>query len=131
LFLPAACDHAAQRGTALLLWEGSGVASLRSVLQKAEGQAGKPISRQANKEQPDRSASLPPAASTPLSSAPPAHPFSIALFSGPEGGFSASEFETALRYDMIAVTLGPRTLRAETAPIVATSAILYEMGDLD
>ena len=26
---------------------------------------------------------------------------------------------------------GPRTLRAETAPIVATSAILYEMGDLD
>ena len=66
----------------------------------------------------------------PLSPAPP-HPFSVALFSGPEGGFSASEFETALRYDMIAVTLGPRTLRAETAPIVATSAILYEMGDLD
>jgi 16S rRNA U1498 N3-methylase RsmE len=32
---------------------------------------------------------------------------------------------------MIPVTLGPRTLRAETAPIVATSAILYEMGDLD
>jgi 16S rRNA (uracil1498-N3)-methyltransferase len=55
----------------------------------------------------------------------------VALFSGPEGGFSASEFETALRYGMIPVTLGPRTLRAETAPLVATSAILYEMGDLE
>ena len=61
----------------------------------------------------------------------PAHPFSVALFSGPEGGFSVREYETALRYDMIAVTLGPRTLRAETAPIVATAAILYEMGDLE
>ena len=59
------------------------------------------------------------------------HPFSVALFSGPEGGFSAGEFATALRYGMIAVTLGPRTLRAETAPLVAASAILYEMGDLD
>jgi 16S rRNA (uracil1498-N3)-methyltransferase len=60
-----------------------------------------------------------------------AQPFSIALFSGPEGGFSAGEFETASRYGIIPVTLGPRTLRAETAPIVAASAILYEMGDLD
>jgi 16S rRNA U1498 N3-methylase RsmE len=32
---------------------------------------------------------------------------------------------------MIAVTLGPRTLRAETAPLVAASAILFEMGDLE
>ena len=29
------------------------------------------------------------------------------------------------------ITLGPRTLRAETAPLVAASAILYEMGDLE
>src|SRR5215208_2102369 len=36
LFLPAACDQAVQRGTALLLWEGGGVPSLRSVLQNAE-----------------------------------------------------------------------------------------------
>jgi 16S rRNA (uracil1498-N3)-methyltransferase len=120
VFFPAACDHAAQRGTALLLWEGSGVPSLRSVLQNtdrgseaASGPGGEHVS--------------PPGPLT-LS---PLHPFSIALFSGPEGGFSASEFETALRYDMIAVTLGPRTLRAETAPLAATSAILYEMGDLE
>jgi 16S rRNA (uracil1498-N3)-methyltransferase len=120
LFLPAACDQAAQRGTALLLWEGGGVRSLRSVLQNAEGK-GEGVKGRAG----DNDSPLHP---LPLS---PSHPFSVALFSGPEGGFSASEFETALRYDMIAVTLGPRTLRAETAPIVATSAILYEMGDLE
>jgi 16S rRNA (uracil1498-N3)-methyltransferase len=121
LFLPAACDQAAQRGTALLLWEGGGVRSLRSVLQHNMGQADPDLQH------------LPRTLSAPLPLAPaaPAHPFSVALFSGPEGGFSASEFETALRYDMIAVTLGPRTLRAETAPIVATAAILYEMGDLE
>jgi 16S rRNA (uracil1498-N3)-methyltransferase len=130
LFLPAACDQAAQRGTALLLWEGGGVRSLRSVLQKAEEPGDKETRRQGDKEQQ----SFPSAVSPLLSPAPPAssaHPFSVALFSGPEGGFSAGEFETALRYDMIAVTLGPRTLRAETAPIVATAAILYEMGDLE
>src|SRR5215213_2784851 len=131
LFLPAACDQAAQRGTALLLWEGSGVPSLRSVLQKAEGrgQADKETRRPGDKDQhsvPFSPAPLLPLSPSSASPATPAHPFSVALFSGPEGGFSAGEFETAMRYDMIAVTLGPRTLRAETAPIVATSAILYE-----
>jgi 16S rRNA (uracil1498-N3)-methyltransferase len=108
VFFPAACDQAAQRGAALLLWEGTGAPALRQVL---------------------RNPSIGATSSDPQ--APPPHAFSIALFSGPEGGFSASEFETALRYNMIAVTLGPRTLRAETAPLVATSAILYEMGDLE
>jgi 16S rRNA (uracil1498-N3)-methyltransferase len=55
----------------------------------------------------------------------------VALFSGPEGGFSAGEFETATRYGIMPVTLGPRTLRAETAPLVAASALFYEMGDLE
>jgi 16S rRNA (uracil1498-N3)-methyltransferase len=136
LFLPAACDQAVQRGTALLLWEGGGVPSLRSVLQKAEGhaQGDKETRRQGDKGQQDFSVSpspLLPFSPSPSSPASPAHPFSVALFSGPEGGFSTGEYETALRYDMIAVTLGPRTLRAETAPIAATAAILYEMGDLE
>ncbi|MFZ5826105.1 MAG: 16S rRNA (uracil(1498)-N(3))-methyltransferase, partial [Bacillota bacterium] len=30
----------------------------------------------------------------------------------------------------IAVTLGPRILRTETAPLAAASAILFERGDL-
>src|SRR5689334_378864 len=110
LFLPAACDQAAQRGTALLLWEGGGVPSLRSVLQKAEQPHDKETKKQGDKEQPILPLSMSPALPISLSPSPPAHPFSIALFSGPEGGFSSSEFETALRYDMIAVTLGPRTL---------------------
>jgi 16S rRNA (uracil1498-N3)-methyltransferase len=128
LFFPAACDQAAQRGTALLLWEGAGVPSLRSILQKAEGRGDKETRRQGDKEQQHLPITLSPILPVAQS---PTHPFSVALFSGPEGGFSASEFATALRYDMIAVTLGPRTLRAETAPVVATSAILYEMGDLE
>jgi 16S rRNA (uracil1498-N3)-methyltransferase len=117
VFFPAACDQAAQRGTALLLWEGAGAPSLRQVLHR---QADKEPRRPGEPERPLLPVSLSPGL-----------PFSVALFSGPEGGFSASEFETALRYGMIPVTLGPRTLRAETAPLVATSAILYEMGDLE
>jgi 16S rRNA (uracil1498-N3)-methyltransferase len=117
VLLPAACDQAAQRGTALLLWEGAGVPSLRHVLQK---QADKATERPADRQAPILPATL-----------SASHPFSVALFSGPEGGFSPSEFENAQRYGMIPVTLGPRTLRAETAPLVATSAILYEMGDLE
>jgi 16S rRNA (uracil1498-N3)-methyltransferase len=117
VFFPPACDHAAQRGTAMLLWEGAGAPSLRQVLHRQED---KETARHGE-------AGVAPL----LVSTSPGLPFSVALFSGPEGGFTAKEFETALQYGMIAVTLGPRTLRAETAPLVATSAILYEMGDLD
>jgi len=117
VFFPAACDQAAQRGTALLLWEGAGAPSLREVLQRQEDQE---KGRQGESER----RLLPVSPS-------PGLPFSVALFSGPEGGFSPAEFETALRYGMIPVTLGPRILRAETAPLVAASAILYEMGDLE
>lgn len=109
LFFPAACDQAAQRGTALLLWEGAGAPPLRQALRRP-GDAGQ--------------RSDPPAPSA-------AHPFSIALFSGPEGGFTSNELETAQRYGIVPVTLGPRTLRAETAPIAATAAVLYEMGDME
>ena len=108
VLFPPACDQATKRGTALLLWEGAGVPSLRHVLHTTVG----------------RAADGAPAT-------PPAQPFSVALFSGPEGGFSQQEFEAASRYGMIPVTLGPRTLRAETAPLAATSAILYDMGDLE
>jgi 16S rRNA (uracil1498-N3)-methyltransferase len=117
-FFTAACDQAARRGTAILLWEGAGVPSLRRVLREL-GEPPKLEDRELRMEDRDVD---------PQSSA---YPFSVALFSGPEGGFSSSEFETAQRYGIIAVTLGPRTLRAETAPLVAASAILYEMGDLE
>jgi 16S rRNA (uracil1498-N3)-methyltransferase len=125
LFFPAACEQAARRGQALLLWEGAGVPPLRRVLRgSSQPTAGEELKIEDRKRLADpRSSILEPRSS--------AQPFSIALFSGPEGGFSAGEFETATRYGMIPVTLGPRTLRAETAPLVAASAILYEMGDLE
>lgn len=57
-------------------------------------------------------------------------PFSINLFIGPEGGFTAGELAQAENYGALAVTLGPRILRTETAGLVAATAILYALGDL-
>jgi 16S rRNA (uracil1498-N3)-methyltransferase len=57
-------------------------------------------------------------------------PFSINIFVGPEGGLTAEEIHRAKRFGIIPVTLGPRILRAETAGLVAATAILYELGDL-
>jgi 16S rRNA (uracil1498-N3)-methyltransferase len=60
----------------------------------------------------------------------PSRPFSINLFIGPEGGFTPEEVTLAQRYNIIPITLGPRILRAETAGLVTTAAIFYELGDL-
>ena len=57
-------------------------------------------------------------------------PLTITLFIGPEGGFTPGEVRLAQRYGLVPLTLGPRILRAETAGLVAASAILYELGDL-
>lgn len=54
----------------------------------------------------------------------------IAIFIGPEGGFSEEEIRLALEYGAKSVTLGPRILRTETAGIVASSIIMYELGDI-
>ena len=53
----------------------------------------------------------------------------IHCFIGPEGGFEESEVESARRYGAHSVTLGPRILRAETAGLVAASAILFARGE--
>jgi 16S rRNA (uracil1498-N3)-methyltransferase len=49
---------------------------------------------------------------------------------GPEGGFSPGEVEFAQRHGFIAVGLGPRVLRTETAAIVAASICQHLWGDL-
>lgn len=54
---------------------------------------------------------------------------SVALFIGPEGGFTAQEIEEARRCHVQPVTLGKRILRAETAALVAASLVLHEAGD--
>jgi 16S rRNA (uracil1498-N3)-methyltransferase len=48
----------------------------------------------------------------------------IALFIGPEGGFSPAEIEQAQAHGLIPVSLGPRTLRAETAALAATILVI-------
>jgi len=57
-------------------------------------------------------------------------PRSIAFLSGPEGGFSSEEIETARQNGFQSITLGPRILRAETAPIVILSLLQNRWGDL-
>ena len=46
------------------------------------------------------------------------------FLSGPEGGLSAAEEAMALGQGFAPVTLGPRVLRAETAPLAALAALL-------
>jgi 16S rRNA (uracil1498-N3)-methyltransferase len=55
----------------------------------------------------------------------------INLFIGPEGGFTTDEEEFARSCGVCKVALGPRTLRAETAGLAASAAIMYEYGELN
>lgn len=49
---------------------------------------------------------------------------SITVLSGPEGGLSADEEQSAISAGAQAITLGSRILRAETAPLAALSVIV-------
>ncbi len=53
------------------------------------------------------------------------------LFVGPEGGFATEEAALAESLGAKLLTLGPRILRTETAPLAALSAILYEKGEFE
>jgi 16S rRNA (uracil1498-N3)-methyltransferase len=52
----------------------------------------------------------------------------IALVVGPEGGLERGEAETLADAGAQLVSLGPRILRTENAPIVAATAVLYHYG---
>lgn len=67
------------------------------------------------------------AASTTEWSSRPA-PASVQLLVGPEGGWSRGEIDEALASGALAVSLGPRTLRAETAPVVAITLVSAAWG---
>ena len=54
----------------------------------------------------------------------------IGVIIGPEGGLSNEEVEAAKERGGIAVSLGRRILRTETAGLVAATAILYETDNL-
>lgn len=51
---------------------------------------------------------------------------SILLIFGPEGGISRKEAQSFIEAGAETMSLGPRILRAETAPLYALSAISYE-----
>jgi 16S rRNA (uracil1498-N3)-methyltransferase len=53
---------------------------------------------------------------------------SVALFIGPEGGFSAEEIKQAKTAGCHVVSLGDQILRMETAAIVFPALVLYELG---
>jgi 16S rRNA (uracil1498-N3)-methyltransferase len=55
-------------------------------------------------------------------------PESIALLIGPEGGFSDEELDALGAAGWVAVALGPRILRTETAGIVALAAVQAGLG---
>ncbi len=57
-------------------------------------------------------------------------PGSVAVLIGPEGGFSQAEIESVRQYGFQSVSLGPRILRAETAPVVALALLQSLWGDL-
>ncbi len=57
-------------------------------------------------------------------------PRQVAIFVGPEGGFSDTEVDAARAQGAHLVHLGPRVLRAETAAVVLTALVLHAWGDV-
>jgi 16S rRNA (uracil1498-N3)-methyltransferase len=49
---------------------------------------------------------------------------------GPEGGWTSDEVAAALEAGAVPMTLGPRTLRADTVPLIALTAPFSAWGEL-
>ncbi|MDP0561730.1 MAG: 16S rRNA (uracil(1498)-N(3))-methyltransferase [Candidatus Endonucleobacter sp. (ex Gigantidas childressi)] len=56
-------------------------------------------------------------------------PQSVSLLIGPEGGLAQNEIQQAEANHFNPLSIGPRVLRTETAPIVAASIMHYLWGD--
>jgi 16S rRNA (uracil1498-N3)-methyltransferase len=57
-------------------------------------------------------------------------PASVLVAAGPEGGWSPAEVEMAQTAGFLAVRLGPRILRTETAGVAALAVLQHRWGDL-
>ena len=55
---------------------------------------------------------------------------SVALVTGPEGGFAPFEADLARIVGLHICSMGERILRCETASVVATTAVMYATGNL-
>lgn len=56
-------------------------------------------------------------------------PAAVAILIGPEGGFSDDETSQAIKNGWNPISLGLRILRMETAALVTTALVLYELGE--
>ena len=54
----------------------------------------------------------------------------VSVFIGPIGGFSVAEADAARSNGAVLAGAGPRILRAETAPLAALTALMYEADQL-
>ncbi len=99
------------------------IASLQSLTDWLKALSGKPASEPAEA----RFLLSLSAAGRPLSQAMGSQG-AILFLSGPEGGLSPAEEALALTCGFLPVTLGPRVLRAETAPLAAVSTI-HALGE--
>lgn len=57
-------------------------------------------------------------------------PQAVSLMIGPEGGFTAQEEDAAVARGALALSMGPRILRTETAGMAAVAALTALWGDL-
>lgn len=57
-------------------------------------------------------------------------PQAVTLVIGPEGGLSEAEEELALRHGALALSMGPRVLRTETAALAAVSVLSAAWGGM-
>ncbi len=71
---------------------------------------------------------LSPTAITPISKCNPPEK-SITILVGPEGGWSELELLSATESHFLPITLGPRILRTESAPIAIISILQFMAGD--
>jgi len=78
-------------------------------------------------DRPDGGVVLAPEGASSLAALPAAP---RALLIGPEGGLAAGELAAAQRAGFVAVRLGPRVLRTETAAVAALAAVHALWGDL-
>ena len=59
-----------------------------------------------------------------------ATPKSVTLLVGPEGGLTDEEIAAAQNHGFHPLTVGPRVLRTETAPMVVLTAVQLLWGDI-
>ena len=60
----------------------------------------------------------------------PDSPLRIAVLTGPEGDLTDEEAEQAMEDGFLPVSLGPRILRADTAPVSLLTIVQHALGDM-